>query len=106
MPPTLQKQKMRAQKPKVKASSKKPKAKSPQTKAQSKKPKAKGPQSSFSDSFISRGKQGRAAVLGEGRGIVTGETFVPTSLNMNNLGESAVLHSSSVAGAVPISSYR
>jgi hypothetical protein len=37
-------------------------------------------------------KQGGAAVLREGCDIVTGETFVPVSLNVNNLGEAAVLH--------------
>jgi hypothetical protein len=41
-------------------------------------------------------------VLGEGRDIVIGETCVPTSLNVNNLGEAAVL----LARAVPISAYR
>jgi hypothetical protein len=35
---------------------------------------------------------GGAVVLGEGRDIVTGETCVPVSLNVNNLGEAAVLH--------------
>jgi hypothetical protein len=30
--------------------------------------------------------------LGEERDIVTGGTCVPASLNMNNLGEAAVLH--------------
>jgi hypothetical protein len=34
----------------------------------------------------------RAAVLGEGRDIIIGETWVPTSLNINNLGEAAALH--------------
>jgi hypothetical protein len=31
-------------------------------------------------------------VLGEGHDIVTGEICVPASLNVNNLGEAAVLH--------------
>jgi hypothetical protein len=31
-------------------------------------------------------------VLGKGHDIVTGETCVPASLNVNNLGEAAVLH--------------
>jgi hypothetical protein len=45
------------------------------------------------ESFIPSGKQGGgAAVLGEGRDIVTRETCVPTSLNANNLGKAAVLH--------------
>jgi hypothetical protein len=47
--------------------------------------------SSFRKSFISSGKQGGAVVLREGCDIVTGETFVPASLNVNNLGEAAVL---------------
>jgi hypothetical protein len=38
------------------------------------------------------GKQGGTAVLGEGHDIVTGETCVPASLNINNLGEAVVLH--------------
>jgi hypothetical protein len=53
---------------------------------------SKKPDSSFSESFISSGKQGGGAtVLGEGHDIVTRETCVPTSLN--NLGKAAVLHS-------------
>jgi hypothetical protein len=49
--------------------------------------------SSFRKSFISSGKQGgRATVPGEGHDIVTRETCVPTSLNINNLGKAAVLH--------------
>jgi hypothetical protein len=49
--------------------------------------------SSFGDSFISSGKQGNGAtVLWEGRDIVTRETCIPTSLNINNLGKAAVLH--------------
>jgi hypothetical protein len=36
--------------------------------------------SSFSGSFINRGKQGGAEVLGEGRDTVTGETCIPASL--------------------------
>jgi hypothetical protein len=47
--------------------------------------------SSFSESFIQGGKQGGAAVLWQGLDIVTGETCVPASLNVNNL-EAAVLH--------------
>jgi hypothetical protein len=37
------------------------------------------------------GKQEGAVVLREGHDIVTGETCVPTSLNINNLAEAAVL---------------
>jgi hypothetical protein len=49
--------------------------------------------SSFSESFISTGKQeSGATVLREGRDIVTRETCVPASLNVNNLGKVAVLH--------------
>jgi hypothetical protein len=47
--------------------------------------------STFRRYFIPSGKQGGAAVLGEGHDIVTGETCVPASLNVNNL-EAAVLH--------------
>jgi hypothetical protein len=48
--------------------------------------------SNFSESFISSGKQGGAAVLGEGCNIVTRGTCIPASLNVNNLEEAAVLH--------------
>jgi hypothetical protein len=49
--------------------------------------------SSFSESFLSSGKQGGGAtVLGEGRDTVTRETCIPTSMNVNNLGKVAVLH--------------
>jgi hypothetical protein len=49
--------------------------------------------SSFSKSFIYSGKQGGGVrVLGEGHDIVTRETCLPTSLNVNNLGKAAVLH--------------
>jgi hypothetical protein len=45
------------------------------------------------------------AFLGEGHDIVTRETCIPTSLNVNNLGKAAVLHFcllvSSVAEAMP-----
>jgi hypothetical protein len=68
--------------------SKSQKPKSPKQKPQSKSPKV----SSFSESFIPSGKQGGAAVLREGRDIVTGGTCVPASLNVNNLGEAAILH--------------
>jgi hypothetical protein len=56
--------------------------------------------------FLSSGKQGGgAAVLREGHGIVTRETCIPTSLNINILGKSSVLHlafwCSSAAGAMP-----
>jgi hypothetical protein len=71
-----------------KAKNQKPKAQS----SKDKKSKAKSPASSFSESFIANGKQGGAVVLGEGRDIVTRETCVPASLNINNLGEAAVLH--------------
>jgi hypothetical protein len=43
------------------------------------------------ESSIPKCKQGRAVVLREGHDIVTRETCVPTSLNINNLGETAVL---------------
>jgi hypothetical protein len=50
-------------------------------------------ESSFRESFIYSGKQGGGAVvLREGCDIVTRETCVPTSLNINNLGKAAVLH--------------
>jgi hypothetical protein len=61
--------------------------------------------SSFSGPFIDSGKQGGAEVLGEGCDIVTGETCVPVSLNLN-LGDAAVLLFCFVAGAVPILAYR
>jgi hypothetical protein len=61
------------------------KSKSPQNKS-------KSWASSFSESFIPSGIHGGAAVLREGHDIVTGETCVPASLNVNNLGEAAVLH--------------
>jgi hypothetical protein len=48
--------------------------------------------SSFSESFISSDKWGGATVLGEGHDIVTRETCIPTSLNINNSGKGAVLH--------------
>jgi hypothetical protein len=49
--------------------------------------------SSFKESFISSGKQeGGTAVLWEEPDIVTRETCVPTSLNLNNLGKAVVLH--------------
>jgi hypothetical protein len=54
--------------------------------------KAKSLMSSFGEAFISSGKQGGAVVLGEGHIIVTGETCIPASLNINNLGEAGVLH--------------
>jgi hypothetical protein len=47
--------------------------------------------SSFSESFIPSGKQGGAAVLGKGCDIVTGETCITASLNINNLGKAAEL---------------
>jgi hypothetical protein len=43
------------------------------------------------ESFIPNCKQGRAVVLREGHDIIPGETCVPTSLNINNLGEVGVL---------------
>jgi hypothetical protein len=62
--------------------------------------------SSISQSFITSGKQGgKATVLREGCDIVTRETCIPTSLNLNNLGKASELHLtfllSSAAGAVP-----
>jgi hypothetical protein len=49
--------------------------------------------SSFSESFISSGKQGGGAtVLGEEGDIGTRETCVPTSLNINNVGKAVVVH--------------
>jgi hypothetical protein len=48
---------------------------------------------SFSESFISSGKQGGGAtVLREGHNTVTREACIPTSLNVTNLGKAAVLH--------------
>jgi hypothetical protein len=42
------------------------------------------------ESFVSSGKQGSgAAVLREGRDIVTRDVWVPTSLNVNNLRKSS-----------------
>jgi hypothetical protein len=76
--------KPKAQKPKAKNLKKKPQSKKHQSKA----PKEKA---SFSESFISSSKQGGAAVLRESD-IVTGETCVPASPNVNNLGEAVVLH--------------
>jgi hypothetical protein len=68
-----------------------PTSKSQKPKASSKKPKAKSKSlpSSFSKSS---GKQGRDAVLRVLHDIVTEETCVPASLNINNLGKAAVLH--------------
>jgi hypothetical protein len=60
-----------------------PKAKSPQSK--------KDLTSSFRDSFILSSEQGETVVLGEECDTVTGETFVPASLNVNNLGKAALL---------------
>jgi hypothetical protein len=57
-----------------------------------KKLKAKSFMSSFSESFTPSGKQGGAAVLGQECDIVTGETCIPASLNINNLGKAAVLN--------------
>jgi hypothetical protein len=60
--------------------------------------------STFSESFIFSGKQASGAtVLGEGCDIITRETCVPTSLNVNNLGKASVLHLVlfCVAGAMP-----
>jgi hypothetical protein len=49
--------------------------------------------SSFRESFISSGKQGDGATdLGEGPDIVTRETCITTSLNINNIGKAAMLH--------------
>jgi hypothetical protein len=45
-------------------------------------------------------KHGGSVVLGEGSDIVTGETSIPASLNVNNLGEAAVLHLPLMARAV------
>jgi hypothetical protein len=55
-------------------------------------PPSKSLMSSFSQSFISSGKQGGAAVLWEGHDIVTRETCILTSLNVNNLGKATALH--------------
>jgi hypothetical protein len=60
-------------------------------KAKASKQRGKSLASSFSESLIPSGKQGGAAVLGERRDIVKGETCIPASLNVNNL-EAAVLH--------------
>jgi hypothetical protein len=49
--------------------------------------------SSFSECFISSGKQGGGAtVLREGHYTVMRESFLTTSQNINNLGKAAVLH--------------
>jgi hypothetical protein len=41
---------------------------------------------------ISNDKPGRPAVLRERSDLVTGETCIPASLNINNLEETAILH--------------
>jgi hypothetical protein len=46
---------------------------------------------SFSRSFINSGKQGGSVALREGHDILIGETCISASLNINNLGEAAVL---------------
>jgi hypothetical protein len=61
--------------------------KTSKVKVEGKKPK---PKPSFKGPFINSSKQGGAAAFGEGRGIVTGETCVPVSLN-TSLGDVAVL---------------
>jgi hypothetical protein len=58
---------------------------------QPKKTPSKSLASFFSKSFISSGKRGGATVLGEGRDIVTAETCIPASLNVNILGTVAAL---------------
>jgi hypothetical protein len=78
------------------------KAKSKSLKQKLSQTKGKSLESSISESFIPSGKQGGTAVLGEVHDIVTGETCLPDPLNINNLGEAAVL----LARAVPISTYR
>jgi hypothetical protein len=68
-------------------------------------PPFKSLKSSFSESFISSGKQeGGAIVLGEGHHNVTRGTCVSASLNINNLGKAAELHLSFSlsSGAVPV----
>jgi hypothetical protein len=72
---------------KPKSKSLKAKAKAPKQKPQSK---GKSLASSFSESFIPSGKWGGAAVPEKGLDIVTGETCIPASLNVNN-SEAAVL---------------
>jgi hypothetical protein len=62
--------------------------------------------SSFSESFISSGKHGGAAVLREGCDIVTGETCVPASLKVNHLREAAVLHFPLLWPGLCVSAYR
>jgi hypothetical protein len=62
--------------------------------------------SSFSESFTPSGRQGGAAVLWEGRDIVTGETCVPASLSKQLRKSSCSAFPSSVARAVPISASR
>jgi hypothetical protein len=70
-------------------------------------PPSKSLLASFRESFICSGKQGGGAtVLWEGCNIVKRETCVPTSQNVNNLGEATKLHfsfslSSVAGGAVP-----
>jgi hypothetical protein len=72
---------------------KKPKSKkSFKQKPPKQKPQSNSCASSFSESFIFSGKQGGAGVLREGHDIVTGETCIPASLNINNLEEAAILH--------------
>jgi hypothetical protein len=69
----------------VKNPSQKPKAKAPST---SQRQKAPFPPSGV---FINSCKQGGAAALREEHDIVTGETCLSASLNINNLGDPAVL---------------
>jgi hypothetical protein len=67
--------------------------KSPTSKSQKQKPQSKNPPSSFSESFISSGKQGGAAIPQEQpNNIGTGKTCLLASLKINNLEEAAVLH--------------
>jgi hypothetical protein len=101
---SLPHQKAKSQKPK--SQKQKPQAKSPKQKAQSKSPKQKAlhpPSASLLYPVVNRVEQWFL----ERGDTVTGETCVPASLNINNLGEAAVLHFPFLwPGAVPISAYR
>jgi hypothetical protein len=69
-----------------KATSKRQKVSHPKAKA-----KSKSPSSSFRGSFTPSDKQGGAGVHEKGHDIITGEICVSAFLNVNNLGDAAVL---------------
>jgi hypothetical protein len=79
-----------------------PKQKAQKPKVKPQKAKAKAPSPPFSGSFINSRKQGEAEALREGCDIVTRETCVPASLNVN-LENTAVWFRTR---DVPISAYR